>query len=377
MTTAVLSFLRPFRLKRLRPVSGWTLLMALSYVSANFARILGVPAAHLLVPLVLGVGVALSGLVRRQFPKQANRAAQAVVGVLMGSYLDPASARAVADSIVPLAVVTLATIMLCVVVAIALPRLTLIARSDAVLGMVPGGSAAIIACADDLDADSRVVAFMQYLRVGLVAATAPLVVLAFDKTTEADQASPALLPESVDVVSSDNDVAGLLVLTALCVLGVSAGRRVGLPAPALLGPMVLTAVAAFTGAANGFTPVGLLRDVVFIAVGLEVGLRFTPASLRHVGRLLPWVLASTAIVCITCAGLAGLLSLVMGIPFIDAYLATTPGGINAVLATAASLHGQVALISTTQSLRLFIVMLLAPPLIRWTLPARDRVPEPV
>ncbi|MFD0441642.1 AbrB family transcriptional regulator [Streptomyces indonesiensis] len=40
--------------------------------------------------------------------------------------------------------------------------------------MVPGGSAAIVTCADELKADVRLVAFTQYLRVGLVATTAPL-----------------------------------------------------------------------------------------------------------------------------------------------------------------------------------------------------------
>jgi membrane AbrB-like protein len=96
---------------------------------------------------------------------------------------------------------------------------------------------------------------------------------------------------------------------------------------------------------------------------------------RHVGRTLPHVLGATAAVCVACAALAGLLSLVTPITFLDAYLATTPGGINAVLATAGSLHAGVALISTTQSLRLFLVVLLAPPLIRLATRNETRIPD--
>ncbi|MFB6718001.1 AbrB family transcriptional regulator [Streptomyces sp. NPDC056237] len=62
---------------------------------------------------------------------------------------------------------------------------------------------------------------------------------------------------------------------------------------------------------------------------------------------------------------AGALAAAVGISFNDAYLATTPGGINAVLATAASLHSNAALISTSQSLRLLPVVMLTPLLIRW------------
>lgn len=46
-------------------------------------------------------------------------------------------------------------------------------RASATLGMVAGGSAAVISTAQDHNADSRTVAFLQCLRVALVAATAP------------------------------------------------------------------------------------------------------------------------------------------------------------------------------------------------------------
>jgi membrane AbrB-like protein len=353
------------------PAVRWLLLATVCYFLGNAARWAGVPAAHLLTALVVGVLASLSGATRSRFPVRANRSAQAVVGVLMGSYLDPAAVRSVIGSIGPLAGVTLATVVLCLGVALVLPRLTRISHGDAVLGMVPGGSAAIIACADDLDADSRVVAFMQYLRVAMVAASAPVVVLALHTTAHAGNpahARPlesALLPDSLVLVNSPHALGGLLVLAALCVLGSSAGRRLRLPAPMLLGPMLLTTVGVFTGAAHGFQPVGLLQDAVFVAIGLEVGSRFTRPTLRHVGRMLPHVLAAALAVCLICAALAGALAAAVGISFNDAYLATTPGGINAVLATAASVHSDVALISTSQSLRLFLVVMLSPLLIRW------------
>ncbi|WP_405685693.1 AbrB family transcriptional regulator [Streptomyces sp. NBC_00057] len=361
----------PLRTAAASPAVRWLLLATVCYFLGNAARWAGIPAAHLLTALVVGVIASLTGTTRSRFPTRANRSAQAVVGVLMGSYLGPGAVRSVVGSIGPLVGVTLATVVLCLGVALILPRLTRMSHSDAVLGMVPGGSAAIIACADDLDADSRVVAFMQYLRVGMVAASAPVVVLALHTATHAGNpahARPfgsALLPDSLALVNSSHTLAGLLVLAALCTLGGSLGRRLRLPAPTLLGPMLLTAVGVVTGAAHGFQPVGPLQDAVFVVIGLEVGSRFTRPTLRHVGRMLPYVLAATFTVCLMCAALAGALAAAVGISFNDAYLATTPGGINAVLATAASLHSNVALISTSQSLRLFLVVMLTPLLIRW------------
>jgi membrane AbrB-like protein len=353
-------------------VLGWFLLVTVCYVVGAAARSVGVPSAHLVVSLLIGVIAALAGLVQTPLPKRAKRGSQAVVGVLMGSYLDPDSLRSVADSIVPLSIVTVATIGLCVLLGLVLPKVALMTHIDAVVGMVPGGSAAIISCAEDLNADGRVVAFMQYLRVGLVAVTAPAVVLGITSLSQLPAPAPQqvtapFVSGALHVVDSPQPVAGLLILAGLCALGCDVGRRLTLPAPALLGPMLLSAISVFTGAAHGFAPTGMLQDVVFALVGLEVGLRFTRSAIIHVKRIFPLVLAATVLVYVLCGALAAALAALTRIPLTDAYLATTPGGINAVLATATSMHSHVALISTTQSLRLFFVVLLGPPLIRMAL----------
>ncbi|MFD0919424.1 AbrB family transcriptional regulator [Saccharopolyspora rosea] len=349
-------------------MASWTAIVAVCHVLGNIADLVGVPAPHLLTALLVGVAVALLGRAPGKLPRHLNRSSQATVGVLMGSYLAPGALRSVADYLAPLALVTVGTIALCLVAAVVLPRLSALTRSDSVLGMVPGGSAAIIACADELDADARTVAFMQYVRVALVAATAPLVVMVIGGGHAGDVGDPVtpftVLVGSTRLVSGDHPVAGLTLLAGLCLLGIQAGRRLSLPAPALLGPMLLAATAVLTGAGTGFAPEGLLQDLVFTIVGLEVGLRFSPESIRRVGRCVPHVLVAIVALCAGCAGLAAVFSAATGIPFVDAYLATTPGGINAVLATAASMNADLALISTAQSLRLFAVVLLAPPLIR-------------
>lgn len=71
------------------------------------------------------------------------------------------------------------------------------------------------------------------------------------------------------------------------------------------------------------------------------------------------------------AGLAYLVTLVTDISPADAYLSTTPGGINAVLATSTSVHSNVALIFAVQTLRLFAMVLLAPPALTWWINRQD------
>jgi uncharacterized membrane protein AbrB (regulator of aidB expression) len=69
--------------------------------------------------------------------------------------------------------------------------------------------------------------------------------------------------------------------------------------------------------------------------------------------------------------LAWLLTATVGMPFTQAYLATTPGGINAVLAIADTTGTNASLVAAVQSLRLFAVCLLVPVLARKLNDTRD------
>ncbi|WP_430296963.1 AbrB family transcriptional regulator [Sinomonas sp. B1-1] len=348
----------------------WLALASSAFALGEAGSLIGLPAPHLLLALLVGAAAALSGATKQQLPKPAAVASQAAVGVLMGSYITPAALQSAGAAALPMTGVTILTIGLCLAAGSLFARWGRTGLADGALSLVPGGSAAVVAAADDLGADSRLVAFSQYFRVALVAFTAPLVAFAMHPTTGGSvgtESAPLWNDPHRIVHLSQNphQLPGLLMLGAVCILGVRAGRRLSMPAPALLGPMVITALFVFTGTAQGFAPDGVLRSLLFVLVGLEVGLRFTWSSVRTVGRLFPHVLLWTVAVCLACGFLAWTFSAALGLPLLDTYLATTPGGINAVLATAASLDANLPAISTAQSIRLFIVMLLTPPLISW------------
>src|SRR5262245_13892578 len=71
----------------------WIVIVVVCWVGGSAASLVGVPAPHLLVSIVLGAVLALAGWVRKQVPRRVNIAAQAAVGVVMGGYLNLDSAR--------------------------------------------------------------------------------------------------------------------------------------------------------------------------------------------------------------------------------------------------------------------------------------------
>ena len=91
-----------------------------------------------------------------------------------------------------------------------------------------------------------------------------------------------------------------------------------------------------------------------------MGLNFTRASLRTVGRALPLAVVVLVVLSLVCAGMGVALAAATGVSPLDGYLATTPGGMNAVLVTATSTGADTTFVLAVQVLRLFAMLLTAP-----------------
>jgi membrane AbrB-like protein len=217
--------------------------------------------------------------------------------------------------------------------------------------------------ARDLGADQRMVAVLQYLRVLLIVVLMPVAATTVYGATSG--------PGTVATHAVPGWPAGLLFTITCATAGAWLGLLSRIPVGALLGPMLVAAVVDLTGLSHGAAVPGGLENAAFLVIGLQVGLSFTRESLRTVGRALPLALAIIAGLILGCAGLGALLAPAAGVGQLDAYLATTPGGLYAVLATATDSGADATFVLAVQVLRLFVMLLSAPLLARW-LRGRER-----
>ncbi|HEY3020428.1 MAG TPA: AbrB family transcriptional regulator [Solirubrobacteraceae bacterium] len=329
------------------------LLLAASIVALGWAAgAVGLPSSYLFAALLAGVAVALWRPRAVRVPDAAFTAAQAVTGVVLGTFLRSSTLAAVADDWLPVAVVSVATLGVTTLAGLALARMAPVDRATASLGMIAGGASGIVAMSDELGADDRLVAFMQYLRVLVIVALTPVVAGLLFGAHAGHVPGGSLL----------GTPGGWALTGGLALTGALAGPRLRIPAAALLAPLVLTGVVTIAG--GEFTAPALAREVAFALIGLQVGLRFTPATLRTARALLPGVLACIAGLVLACAGLAWLLRAMAGVSMLDAYLATTPGGLYAVLATAFGSGANTTFVLAVQALRLLVMVLAAPLVVR-------------
>jgi membrane AbrB-like protein len=155
------------------------------------------------------------------------------------------------------------------------------------------------------------------------------------------------------------------------VAGAVVATRLRIPAPILLGPLLLAAVLTLTGATDDVAVPALVREVGFSLIGLYIGLGFEREVLRRIARMLVPVALAIAALLVACFGLAELLTLTADVKLLDAYLATTPGGLYAVLPIAFGSGADTTFVLAVQGLRLFAMILAAPLVVRWLVGGRE------
>jgi membrane AbrB-like protein len=94
-------------------------------------------------------------------------------------------------------------------------------------------------------------------------------------------------------------------------------------------------------------------------------LKFTRTTLSRLSVMMPTAFIVIALIMASCTVLGVLLSELTGVSRLDGYLATTPGGLPAVLAATTSTGGDITFVSTVQLLRIIIVLVTMPFLARW------------
>ena len=343
---------------RVRAARRWLVAAAACGVAGVAAEAAGLPAPWLLAGLLGGLAVALTRGRPLVAPRTPIVAAQATVGVVLGSQVAPAALAGVAsDWWLVVAAVGL-TLALSVAVARTLARASGLDRLTATIGLLPGAAPALVAVGDELGADARLVATIQYGRVLLVVASVPVLALIVGSGAEGG----GIPGGGFGTGGGADGSAGLettLAAAAVAVVGVAVAALARLPAASLVGPLALAALVTATGLLEVGVP-GAIADAAFVGIGASVGLLFDRASLRRAGRLLPAIVGAVLALTAACAVPAAMLALGTGTDALTAYLATTPGGISSVLAAAFDSGADLTLVIAVQTLRLLVLALVAP-----------------
>jgi hypothetical protein len=157
-------------------------------------------------------------------------------------------------------------------------------------------------------------------------------------------------------------------LVAVCAAAALALERAGVPAPWLIGPLIVAIVASVSGAVELRVP-----RIVFVAaqaaIGTLIAQTFTPPVVGSIAR--SWaVMLLVVVTTIAAAALAGwLLARFSSIPAPTAAWGSSPGGAAAMTAMSADYGADQRIVAFMQYLRVTLVVLSASAVSRLLLPA--------
>ncbi len=337
------------RLAGVRPPALWGVLFALTLLLSTVFEIAGIPAALLLGALIAGILVGTNGGMIA-VPRLPYFGAQAIVGCLIAHAITADIVATFLDGWPLFVAVVIAILAASSLLGWVMSRLRILPGTTAIWGSSPGAATAMMLMSEAYGADMRLVAFMQYVRVVLVAITASVIArfwLSPDGAAHAVVWFPSIhWPAFIETL-------------ALAGFGGLLGWWLGLPAGAFLVPLAVGSVLHVTGAMEiELTP--WLLAASYTLLGWNVGLGFTRPIIAHALRALPQIVLSSLTLIAFCGGLAYLLTWTHDIDTLTAYLATSPGGMDSVAIIAASTRVDVPFVMALQTVRFVIVMLVGP-----------------
>ncbi|HEU0165173.1 MAG TPA: AbrB family transcriptional regulator [Thermomicrobiales bacterium] len=346
------------RRERVRWIAPWAIVAAVG----GSCDLAGVPVAWLIGPMLASVVLSIRGLPPTPNPSLVFTGVQAIIGTTL-------SASFTVDSLKPMAAHWL-PVMISVVLVLAfsiaggqlLSRIAPIDAATASLGTVPGGASGMVAMSEDLGGDARLVAFMQYLRLIVVVISISLSARLIDHDASV-----------VQQVVDDGDAwparASCLLAIAVSIAGGWLGLRLRIPAGALLGSMMVGLIPGGLDIGPVAWPPFVL-PVAYLLLGARVGSRFDGDVLRRIRTLLPYIIGFVLGLCLLCAGIGWTLAATTDIDLLTALLATSPGGIDSATIAALATGANVPMVLSMQIVRLLIMVIAGPFLIRRLVPAR-------
>ncbi len=340
----------------------WALLALVSGILIFAGELLQLPAA-LLLGAMLGAILMAAGESSLRVHRWLSLGAQAVVGCLIARSITSAFFASMGQHL-PVILLSVGYVLFAsTCIGYLLARFRILPGTTAIWGSSPGAATAMTLMAESFGADARLVAFMQYLRVVLVATAASLVVR-FTTTAE------TIAPVAVDWFPP-LDWASLGPTLLLISGGAILGEISRIPTGAMLVPLVLGVLLQDTGIISINLPPWLL-GLSYLLIGWRIGLGFSRAIIIHAARAFPAVLTSTLILIVVC-GLFGMaLGHFLGLDPLTAYLATSPGGADTVAIIAASSNVDLPFIIAMQTSRFFIVLLAGPAIARLVASSIDK-----
>jgi membrane AbrB-like protein len=347
----------------------WLTALAIGSLGGAAFRWIGTPLPWLLGGMVataaaMGLGVRVAGR-ELSFPQGPRLAFITIIGLAIGGSAEPGMWGQVGEWWR-----SLLSVGVFVAVAQALNyqlfrRAAGYDRPTAFYCANPGGLIESLQLGEEAGGNVALLTVQHFSRIALTVSTVPLIYWAMRGEAVGSAAGVVLGDEAAPVGLWD-----VALLAACAVLGGWGGRRVGLPAAIITGPVILSTLVHGAGWTQAVPP-GWLISIAQLVIGVGLALRFQGMTGRLLAQGIGFGALSVGIMLSTGAALAWALSLTGEHPFQVLLMCYAPGGVVEMGLIALSLGVSPIMVTLHHIVRILFTVI-AVPMVgrRWVLAGR-------
>ncbi len=227
-------------------------------------------------------------------------------------------------------------------------------RNAALLSSLPGALSFVMAAAEGLRADMKKVAIAQSLRVLILVEAIPILALVIGHP-------PASAAAAVAGTAHVEQIVLQLVVGVVAALVL---ERLGIVGGWMLGGLLASSTLLLTGIVDARLPFSLVLPFV-IALAALTGSRFRPGDLSILPRIAKPALISFCFAFGISAVSAGVVSLLLGVNYIQTLLAFAPGALDALVILAYQMNIDPAYVAAHHVVRFLLMVATVPLVARW------------
>lgn len=276
----------------------------------------------------------------------------AVLGVMLGSGFTPEILAAAGAWTLSLCAIALYIAVCGLAGTLYFRRLCGYDPVTAYFSAMPGGLSEMVLVGTEMGGDGRVISLIHATRIMLVVLSIPFAFALGGGLDLGDR--PAIGPALSALPAYDYVVLGLSG-----VVGYLGGRWLKVPAAAVVGPMLVSALVHLAGMTTAKPPADIVACAQ-VAVGTALGARFAGTPLRLIGRTLAASLGVTVILVAITVAFAVVLHAATVLPTGPIVLAFAPGGLAEMSLIAIALGADAAFVAIHHIVRIFLIVVLAP-----------------
>lgn len=320
--------------------------LLISLLGGSIAHFAGLPAGMLMGGAVAVAVVATAGL-NVVVPPRLRDLFLLSIGLTLGSNVSSDTL-----SLLPQWPWTLVGMLLALMLSVATTtflfiRLLKLDPGSAYLSSIPGHLSLVLALAESGHGKPSQIAVIQSTRILLLTFFSPIITLI--------ATHGAMSFSAADLASRPStDLATLGLLTLACVAGAFVFKVLRLPAPFVLGSMLVAMIGKLAGFYEGSVPMNLSL-AGYVGMGVLIGSRFSGVSFIDLRRHALAGVLSTCVAVFFVTVLVAVLVHLVDMPFGQIWLGLAPGGIESMGAIGLALGFDTAFIAAHHATRMFLL----------------------